>query len=248
MAKKIVSLQHPIVKHLVKLRISSRYRNENRTVIVMGKKMISEICPHHETKKLLITKETTPLPGVKSQDIYLVTEAILKKISGVRSPAEILAEVTMPIRSSLQECRYLVAFDKIRDPGNLGTLLRTALALEWEGAYILDNSCDPYNDKAVRAAKGATFRLPLQRGGWEELKKLAKDNQLIPIAADCDGQKIQNLPIQDRVLLVLSSEAHGLSAEGEKFCQKVTIPTSDTMKSLNVSVAGGILMYLMREL
>ncbi|MGA8164969.1 MAG: RNA methyltransferase [Waddliaceae bacterium] len=247
MAKTIVSLHHPIVKHLVKLRTSSRYRHERRSVVILGSRMVNEVCPYRETRALLLAEGASVPPQIKPEEVYFVTEGILKKISGVQHPQGMLAEVAMPSPSQLDKCRYVVAFDRIGDPGNLGTLLRTALALEWEGAYILDSSCDPYNDKAIRAAKGATFYLPIRRGTWKELKQLVEENRLTPIAADIHGQKIQQMAMPKRVLLVLGSEAHGLSAEGEQLCRKVAIPTAGLMTSLNVAVAGGIFMYYIKS-
>ena len=176
-----------------------------------------------------------------------MTEAILKKVSGVQTPEGIAAEIAMPSFTSLKGMKKVIALDEVNDPGNLGTLIRTALALGWEGAYLLNNSCDPYNDKALRAAKGATFRLPLQRGNWKELEQLITLNQLDPIVADIDGTPIENVTAKERILLVLSNEAKGPSVEAKQICSTVTIPMPGPMESLNVSTAGAILMYTLNS-
>ncbi|MFQ5729137.1 MAG: TrmH family RNA methyltransferase [Waddliaceae bacterium] len=240
---KISSLQHPLVKHLVKLRKNRSYRYKNNTVVVEGKKLVSEVCQKQKARNILAIEESLIPKKVKTEESYLVSYDILKKISGVQNPEGILAEVLMPPEGSLEGFRYVVAFDGVGDPGNLGTLLRTALALGWEGAFILNNSCDPYNDKAVRSAKGATFRLPIRQGLWKEVKALIKNNGLQPVAADLKGKNFDELPSRGGVLLVLGSESRGLSEEARDFCEKITIPMSGKMESLNVSVAGGILMY-----
>ncbi|NGX42572.1 MAG: putative tRNA/rRNA methyltransferase [Chlamydiae bacterium] len=243
MLRKISSLQHPVVKHLVQLRKSRGYRYEKGAVVVEGKKLVSEVCQKQKAMKLLATEESLFPPKVQANESYLVTEEILKKISGVKTPEGVLAEVPIPDNVTFKKCRYLIALDGISDPGNLGTLLRTALALGWEGAFILNNSCDPYNDKAIRSAKGATFRLPLQQRSWSQLGALVEKFALQPLCADLKGTNIKDFSPGDGILLVLGSEAHGLSEEAKSLCRKITIPMSGNMESLNVSVAGGILMY-----
>ena len=88
----------------------------------------------------------------------------MKKISGMQTPEGLVVEIEMPKPAPLEGLKYLLALDGVSDPGNVGALLRTALALGWQGIFILDESCDPFNDKALRSARGATFRLPL---AWE---------------------------------------------------------------------------------
>lgn len=224
--KKITSLQNSLVKHWLKLRTDKNYRYENRTVLITGKKMVDEA----QGIKTIISTDT-------------VTEEILKKITGLEQPESIAAEVEMPPFIPLNNKSKILVLDGVSDPGNMGTLIRTALALGWEGVFILNNSCDPYNDKAIRAAKGATFRIPLYLGSWDELKKLITTNNLIPLAADIEGESIKTYSPPSKMVLVLGNEANGLSSEAKQICTRVTIPMSDKMESLNVSVAGAILIY-----
>ena len=241
--QKISSLQHPLVKHLVKVRQSRSYRYENGTIVIEGKKLVGEVCLKQEALRILTVDESLIGAGVKAKEGCLVTQEIMKKISGLQSPEGVLAEVEMPSESVLDGLRYIVAFDGIGDPGNLGTLLRTALALGWQGAFLFNNCCDPYNDKALRAAKGATFLLPMRQGSWEGVKALIEREKLLPVAADIEGENINDFSSENGIFLVLGSEARGLSAETQAFCRKLTIPMSGKMESLNVSVAGGILMH-----
>jgi RNA methyltransferase, TrmH family len=243
MLREITSLQHPLVKHLVRLRQNRDYRDEHQSVVIEGAKLIQEVCSHHHTKMILVCDESLIPSGIKTDDTVLVNEDIMHKISAVKSPEGIIAEVALPKNASLHGKRYILACDGISDPGNMGTLIRTALALGWDGAFLLNNCCDPYNDKAIRAAKGATFRLPIGAGSWKELKELAQNNQLKPLLADISGISINQYAAQDSLLLVLGNEAHGASEETQKLCEKIKIPMPGEMESLNVAVAGGILMY-----
>lgn len=241
--QKITSLQHPLVKHWVKLRKNRLYRYEKKSIFILGKKIVHEVCRQSPPTRVLITKES--YQKIPSQETYLVTEAILKKISGVPAPEEIAAEVPMPPQGFLENAHYIVGLDGIRDPGNLGTILRSALALKWQGAFLLNNCCDPYNDKAIRAGKGATFRLPIQMGSWRDLEPLIKKKCLTPVVADLKGQDFSTVKKKRGLILFLGSESHGVSQEIKQHCRPVTIPISPAMESLNVSVAGGILMYFL---
>ncbi len=246
--KEITSLQNPLVKHLVKLRKEKKYREKHRSFLVEGKKLVNELCVDIEAKSILLIDTKLLSKNAKSKECFLVREEIIHKISGVRTPEGIIGEFPLPAECSFEGVKFLLALDGVSDPGNMGTLLRTALALGWEGAFILDNCCDPFNDKAVRSAKGATFRLPLKFGDWEALEKIAGKNHLYSIAADTEGKDVAELSKGKGTLLVLGSEAKGLSEESLKRCEKVTIPMTGKTESLNVSIAGGILMYLVKNL
>jgi RNA methyltransferase, TrmH family len=238
MNQQIQSLQHPLVKHLVKLRKERAYRYENRSLIVEGIKPVLELAKTMQPKVLLSTKPHS--------NALIVSEEIMQKVSGMENPEGLLGEFPMPGFSSLQKLKYIVALDGINDPGNLGTILRTALAIGWEGAFITENSCDPFNDKAIRAARGATFRLPIRIGKWKELIEIAQQNQMPLYAADLEGKKPEEIGASKAKILVLGNEAHGPSPEILEHCEKVTIPMPGEMESLNVAVAGGILLYLLR--
>lgn len=247
MVREITSLQHPMVKHFVRLRQNRDYRDDHQSVVIMGDKMIHEVCSRHHTKNLMVYDPTFIPNGVSADEVLIVNEAVMQKATGMTSSEGMIAEVAMPKQSSLTGMRRIIVCDAISDPGNLGSLLRSALALGWQGVFILSNSCDPFNDKALRAAKGATFRLPMAMGSWETLEQLIQQDRLQPIVADIQGSALDTISKQERVLLVMSNEAHGISEEAKRLCQKVTIPMSGEMESLNVAAAGAIFMYALRN-
>lgn len=247
MAKMISSAQHPLVKHFVKLRHNRSYREDKGSVLIEGEKIIKEVCTQHEAKVFLATHEELVPKGVLFQDLIIINESIAKKISGLTFHEGIFAEIPMPESPTLKNINWLLVCDGISDPGNLGALLRSGLALGWDAAFILDNCCDPYNDKALRSAKGATFRLPLTFGSWNELQEIAKTNKLKPLVADMEGIPVSQIKEKEGFLLLLSNESHGISESAKEFCTKVTIPMLGEMESLNVAVAGGILMFALRQ-
>lgn len=246
--KEVTSLQNPMIKHFVKLRQNGDYRHEHQSAVIEGPKLIREICAEKPAKVIFAYDESYIPEGVKTEELLIVSEDIMHKISGVHSSEGIVAEVELPKPAVLDKKKYVIAIDGINDPGNLGTLLRTALALGWEGAFILPDSCDPFNEKALRASRGAVFRLPTAYGTWAQLKDLIQKNHFTPLVADLAGTELGKLKPPEKMILVMSNEAHGVSAEAKSVCQAVTIPMPGTMESLNVSIAGGILMYNLRGL
>lgn len=244
--KTISSLQHPLVKHWVHLRLNRDYRHEHSKVLIEGKRMISELSAQKKLDTFICTIPDY-FNDVDAKEYYLINEAILEKITGVQAPEGFLAEITMASSSNLAGKKKVLVLDNINDPGNLGTMLRTALALGWEGVFILGNCADPYNDKALRAAKGATFKLPLAFGAIEDLKKLAENEAYQIFVANIQGNSPEKLQVPNNMLLVMSNETHGVSPEVATLGQSIAIPMQGNMESLNVSVASGILMYALNK-
>lgn len=240
----ITSLQNDLIKYLVKLRVNRDYRYEHHRVIIEGKKCVEEISKTHPLIKVFATNQTQ-LENTPAESHFLVPDHILQKISGTHNPEGIIAEIDMPPFVTTPDISRLLILDEINDPGNMGTLIRTALAFGWKGIFLLGHCCDPYNDKALRAAKGATFRMPLSKGTAECLKQLMDNsqNKTHLLAADLKGKPAPQISVSDHCMLVLGNEANGISKEIAKLAELVSIPMQGPMESLNVSVAGAILMY-----
>jgi TrmH family RNA methyltransferase len=246
--RELTSLQHPLIKHFVKLQRESDYRYEKKSIVVEGIKPIREIAGRCRIKTLIATDRAIIPEDISIKtEVFLVTASWMEKASGMKSPEGLLAEVQMPEFHSLQGMRWILALDGINEPGNMGTLLRTALAFGWEGVFILKNSCDPYNEKVIKASRGALFRLPMRRGDWKELDEIIRRESIQPIAADLTGAKPEEIEECRGRVLVLGNEARGISEEAKQTCLKVTLPMRGDMESLNVAVAGGILMYLLKK-
>lgn len=247
-AKEISSLQHPLVKHWVQLRSSSSYRHRENRVLVTGENIFSELSGRHTFKRLIVQKGTSPPLSIPCEELFLVTEEILKKITGLVQPEPMAAELPLPSSADLTQAERVLVLDQINDPGNLGTLLRTALAFGWDGVFIMENSADPFNDKAMRASKGAVFRLPIAWGNESVLEKLLADKKWTIYGADMEGVSVEEhssypLPF----LLILGNEAQGLSTFSKDRSTLLSLPMAGAMQSLNVAVAGSIFMYLLRK-
>lgn len=248
LSKSLSSVEHPFVKYLVTLRTNRSFRRQEQKVLVMGQKMVEELAKANTLfEALIIESEKEILFPYKANQTYFVSASILKKITGIASPEPIAAIVSAPSFKPLTQVQHLLVLDGIADPGNLGTLLRTALALGWDGAFLLENTCDPFNDKALRAAKGATFRLPLQEGSLEEFLQLAKQENLHILIADKDGSSLKQAKKKNPIALVLSRESQGPRKELKECFEKISIPMEGDMESLNVASAGAILLYHLKD-
>lgn len=243
--KTLLSLQHPFIKYLVSLRLDKSFRKQEKKVLLSGVKMVQEFAASPAAIDTLILREGSSFSFPARETIF-VTYEILKKITGTIHPEPIAAVVPLPSFQDLSSASYLLVLDGVADPGNVGTLLRSALALGWSGAYLLDNTCDPFNEKALRAAKGATFRLPLAQGSWESFIEMANKNSFQVLVADIEGRKINQTKCSLPVALLLSRESQGAREDAKNSFFKVTIPIQQ-MESLNVASAGAILLYELRQ-
>ena len=240
--KSLHSLQHPFVKYLVNLRKDRSFRRSERKVLAVGSKLVAELIDSKAQIDTLLVECGHDI--CSPHKTLIVTHDILKKITGLVNPEPFAAVVCMPSFQDLSKTSSLLVLDGISDPGNLGTLLRTALALGWEGVYLTENTCDPFNEKAIRAAKGATFRIPLQEGSWEDL--ILQIKSFTVFVADIEGSSIETIYPKPPLALILSREDRGARAEAKHQFQSITIPMNGLMESLNVAAAGAILLHRLK--
>jgi TrmH family RNA methyltransferase len=240
--KKITSLQHSFVKYIVSLRKEREFRRAEGKIFVMGIKMVEELIHSKTPIHTLIVREDTDI-SASAQETILVTEDILKKMTGLKQPEPVAAVVSLPSFQNLSNVSRLLVLDGVSDPGNVGTVIRSALALGWDGVYLLESTCDPFNEKALRAAKGATFRLPLAEGTWSDFLSMLKKSSFTVLVADIAGSDIKQGAPNTPLALILSRESQGARKEATELFQKITIPMSGEMESLNVASAGAILLY-----
>src|ERR1700722_4674842 len=244
--KKIASLQHPYIKHLVRLRKEREFRYQERAVVISGLKLIRELASRFPFRSGLIEEGFKLNFEVKTENLYAGTLSMIKKISGVEQPEPILAEIAMPQEEDLSNANFLLVLDGISDPGNLGTLFRTACGLGWDGVFLTPTSTDPFNDKAIRAGQGATFKIPWKKGTHEELKDLLKKENIKLFVADAQGKDLSTFSFSPPLALVLGNESHGIAPALKKNAEIIAIRMQGTVESLNVASAGAILMHGMR--
>jgi RNA methyltransferase, TrmH family len=241
-AKEISSLQHPLIKRAVALRLEREAREKEARALVVGRKLIHDLAANYPLDNLFYTGAT---PDICAFDCIKVTSAIMKKITGLEETDGWAAIVRLPSEQTLEQKNYILILDQVSDPGNLGTLWRTALGLGWEGIWLTNGCVDPFNDKAIRAAQGASFQLPFERMEPEKILDWVRKRKASLIVGDLYGTLIDECQIAPPIALILGHEGQGPGKWTRPAAKAVTIPIQG-IESLNVASAGAILLYAMR--
>ena len=179
--------------------------------------------------------------------VCVLSEDCFAKIATSQTPQPIMAVAekrTWQMRDVFSPGGNVLVLDRIQDPGNLGTLLRTAEATGFAGALIVKGGADPYGPKAVRAGAGCVFRFPLLlcESPAEALDILAKQRKQV-WTADMEGMPCYDAELAQNVAIVIGNEGNGADALFKENSGRVTVPMAGQTESLNAGIAAAILMY-----
>ena len=238
----INSLQHPLVKKICKLKKDPSYRKEANQIVVSKDSIIQEINNHFDIDLLLYLPLSPLNQQIRAKEKVEVSQQVLEKCLGYSSNDTCVALVSIPQTKNLYSFPWLV-LDGVQDPGNLGTLIRSALAFNFKTIFLLPPCCDIYNDKAIKAARGATFHLEIHSLEESEFLDLCKQKSVSFFYADAKGQNVDNFEFPKNFVLMMGNEGHGVSDTLRKKGQGISIPMNPITESLNVSIAGAILMH-----
>jgi TrmH family RNA methyltransferase len=221
--------------------------------LIEGDKAIRQVIAGRPDAIIEILAVAEPPPLYRRYPVRLVTTSQFRYISSTQTPQGIMAVVRQPAdiyASTLPQSpgRRILLLEDIQDPGNAGTLIRAAAALDYNGVILTENSADPLLPKCVQATAGTVLSVWLRRTAQylELARSLQKDGYAI-VAADLQGDdKPSILSRQDKMVLALGNEAAGLSPELLDMSDfRVRISTApEKAESLNVAACGAILMYL----
>jgi TrmH family RNA methyltransferase len=235
---------HPQVQRWVRLRTDKEARREEGSLLLTSPREIEEVAGIASFRCLIVTEHFQVPVDWPSCPRVFVSERLMQKITGIPSPQGCAAELALPAESRALG-PWVLVLDGVSDPGNVGTLLRSALALGWTGVWVLPGTADLWNEKVLRASKGAAFKLPVAHGSLEQFMQWRLSHPMPVWLADLEGERVHALSAP--CCLVMGNEARGPSKEWSSV-QRLTIPQSGAMESLNVAVAGGILMAVGRGL
>lgn len=187
--------------------------------------------------------------GVTVED---VPANVFGSAADTESPQGVLAIGEVPQRSYLSVTSgwtgLVLVLDAVQDPGNVGTILRSAAALGVAATIALPGTVDLWNAKVVRSGMGAHFRHLAFSSTWDELDSFLREAGAAVFAADAGGEAVDGIDAPRRVALVVGNEGAGLSGEARARAQRiVAIPITSDVESLNVAVATGILLYSLRQ-
>ena len=235
MIKVITSKDNPRVKFALSLR-DNKTREELHKFIGESKKSL-ELAVRQGLVKEVFTYEALDLDESITQ--YLVNENVMKKLSTSKNPEGVVFIANYPVFKK-DNFNKILFLDEINDPGNLGTMIRTALAFNFDAVFTSPNSVSLYNEKTLAACKGSNYLIPVFSKPLNEIKK---DHKVIVTTLSDDSIDVNDLVAPDKFILVMGNEAHGVKKETINQADiKVKISISN-IDSLNVGVAAGILMH-----
>lgn len=239
MIETITSKTNSKIKYACSLK-TSKGRNEHHQFIAEGYKAL-EMALEAKVVKEVFSLEKIKLP--KDVKLTLVSEEVLKKLSNMVSPEGVVFICDFfPIDSELGN--RIVYLDGVNDPGNMGTIIRTALALGYDAVCYSSGTVSPYNEKVIAASKGSIFKIPVIE---MDLCILKLKYQIIVSALSESAIEPKKVKTNENCVLVLGNETHGVKEETLALADVVVKIPIASIDSLNVAIAGGILMYTLSD-
>lgn len=245
--ERVTSRQNSAIQHIKKLASNRKYRRQAGEFLCEGPKMWAEAVRWGWSVSTLLTSEESVLlecEGTPARSM-LVSPELLAYAADTETPQKLLFTCRMPELPEALPGGRLLVLDGVQDPGNVGTVWRTADAFGADALVLLPGCADPWSPKVVRATMGACFRLPVLSCTLEELTTLLADRS-IPLYATALRENTQDIRTVglDRAAVVIGSEGAGVSAGVLAQCEKtLKIPMRERCESLNAAMAAGIVLW-----
>ena len=238
----IMSKNNQKIKEACALKLKKN-RLEKRLFLMEGIKNLDMALKYGVVKQIFTTIH---LPKLK-QDIetYKVNKEVLEKLSNSENPEGVVF-VCEQLKPKKEKSQYhkIVYLDQINDPGNLGTIIRTAVAFNYDAVILSKSSVDLYNEKVIAATKGAIFLID---AFYDEIDEYKKGRTVIATSLEEGSLPLNELPKYQDFVLVLGNESHGVSNEVFAKADVLTkIEINDEIDSLNVAIAAGIMMNYLK--
>src|SRR5690625_4152327 len=244
----ITSVQNNQVKNWRKLQ-TKKYRTQSQRFLIEGFHLIEEAIKSDWEIETIIIQNGIDIPDWISKDLTIhVNTHVFNEISQTETTQGIAAVVKMKELYPKHDGIVLLV-DAIQDPGNLGTIIRTADAAGLTKIFLGKGTVDPYNDKVIRASQGSIFHIPITQGNLLELiPELQAKHYMIVASTLENATNYMDIKPREKMGLIIGNEGAGINKDIVAIADKtVTIPIYGQAESLNVSVAAGILMYQMRK-
>ena len=251
----ISSKENEVIKNIRKLK-EKKYRDIENSYVIEGIKLIKEaIAENANIKQIIMCEDYTDnveldkdtLFEIAKYNLIYVTRNIINLITDVKTPQGIISVIEK--NNNIEQIDYsqdiIVALDGVQDPGNLGTILRTADSANLKQIILSKNCADPYNPKVVRSTMGGIFRINIiEVEDLENTLKQIKKNNFKVMVTSLDTEKSVYDVDYSKKVIVIGNEANGVSKEVQDMAdEKVIIPMLGKTESLNASVAAGIMIY-----
>ena len=248
MEQRITSRKNPLLQQVKKLLSSRKAREEAGLFAADGTKLLAEAVRWFPGLDTVILSDGVQMQLPESVRVIRVPGDVMESISPMASPQGALFLCKLPQKKAFEPKKGMLLLDGIQDPGNLGTILRTADALDIPVA-LLEGCADPYSHKVVRASMGAVFRSDVLQTNWETVQSACKEAGIaIGVTALSDRAKDLRQAELGNMAVVIGSEGQGVRREIlDSADAELIIPMNPRCESLNAAVAATIVMWQMKQ-
>ncbi len=243
----LTSLQNEKVKLAHALQTQAKARRKEGKIVLEGARLVRDAWEQGLHPEVVfyttgLTAESL-IAELAGQKVQLVSDEVMRHISDTQQPQGIIGVFPMPQSTLPQNPERILILDAIRDPGNMGTILRTATGASVQAVLLSTDCVDPYNPKTLRGGMGAHFRIPIAEQSWEDIGAYCQG--LTVYLADSQGDiRYDQADWSAAWALIIGSEAHGASEAARQLAQsRVYIPLAAETESLNVAVAAGVILF-----
>lgn len=247
--ERITSRKNPFLQQVRRLLASKKEREKTGLFVSDGVKLLQEAAKWWSGLETVILSDGVEAELPEKVRIIRVPEDVMASISPMETPQGALFVCRLPEKKPFQPQPGMLLLDGIQDPGNIGTILRTADALEVPVA-LLEGCADPYSHKVVRSSMGAVFRSPVIQTTWQEAEEALRQAN-IPIGVTALSSRAKDLRNADlkKIAVVIGSEGQGVRKEIlEAADNELIIPMNPNCESLNAAIAAAIVMWQMKQI
>ena len=248
MEQRITARKNPLIQQVRKLLSSRKEREISGLFVADGVKLLAEAVRWWPGLDTVILSDGVDADVPEGVRVVRVPQEIMEYISPMQTPQGALFLCRLPQRTAFVPKPGMLLLDGIQDPGNLGTILRTADALEIP-VVLLEGCADPYSHKVVRASMGAAFRMEIVQTTWEQVGAACKEAG-IPVAVTALSDRAEDIRAAalPEMAVVIGSEGQGVRKEILEAADKqLIIPMSERCESLNAAIAAAIVMWQMKK-
>lgn len=245
----ITSIQNKRVKYAKSLQTKARFRRTEKKIILEGNRLIHDALQRNaHPDYALYTPDNADYDLIatlqnKNCTLLPVGGDVLKHVSDTQQSQGIIGIFYIPKPPLPKSPQRILIMDSIREPGNMGTILRTAGAAGVDLVILSPNCVDPYNPKVLRAGMGAHFRVPIAEATWQEIQIFCDD--LAIYSATADGETpYTDVDWTQAWAFIVGNEAHGISKESRHLSQaEISIPMASETESLNAAIATAVILF-----
>ena len=238
----ITSLTNKTVKNWMKLK-TKKERDAQGLFLVDGRHMTQEALKAGVVETI-ITTDTSYKSDVL---VEYVSENVMEKLSFTKTPQPFMAVCRKKKNILNEEGKRFIILDGVQDPGNVGTMIRTALAFSFDQVILSKDSCDLYNDKTLRSTQGAVFMMDIIRADLSVIIPELKKKGIFVVGSSLrDARDMNEISSREKMAFIMGNEGQGMKQEMLDLCDERLFIPIHTMESLNVGVAAGVIMYQFR--